>query len=492
MRLVCILCLAMLAAGCASLNGDRKQPESALVTEADLVMSKALAHYAQGLLYEAELGRASPWAVVAFQRAASLDPRYRTCVKASAGATMRNDYATAVRFLESACATEPDNPQAWTDLAAMHHMRGHYEKAAECYAAAIKLAPTNAFPQLALAQAFFRQNNVAKAVKTLEKAFKSVPNTGSVLIYSYNQGREFLEQGEVEKSAACFQFVADHAQTQRAKFYELIGEVYDGMGHGKQAEAYLSAATREPSAPPEPFLKLALLQMKADKDKALRTLEQARKIHPDSEAIRSLLAHTYGDLRQFPLALREFESIAAKAAASNAKLSSRFYLYYGSVCEQAGEISRAVEVFEKCLEIYPKSHQALNYLAYMWAERGEHLDKALEYVNRALELDPGNGAYLDTLGWIYYKQRRYKDALEQIQKACELTDNDSVVVDHLGDIFNAMENKDFAIQNWKKSFMLDPDNKSVAGKLTAHGINTEQLRKEALKALSEQKKGTQD
>ncbi|MBA4388787.1 MAG: hypothetical protein C0404_12460 [Verrucomicrobia bacterium] len=479
----CILCLLVAFAGCAMLKGDRKA-ESPAVDVPDELFAKALAHYAQGLLFEGERGRNSSEALAEYARAVDLDPRYRTCSKAAVGALMANDKPRAIKLLQEACRLSPGNSQAWTDLAAVHQMSGDYTNAAACYTRAVEASPTNTFAQLALAQSYFRQNLPARAIQVLKKALEDVVNAAPVLTYCYNQGREFAEKGDIEKSSVCFQFVADNAQTQRGKFYLLISEVYESLGHDTKSEEFLLLATREASTAPEAFIKLGALQMKTDEPRAVKTLEQARKALPENTSVRAMLAHLYGSNKQYDKAFAEFETIEKMAAGTKEKLSARFYLYYGSICEQAGKFEKAEAIFEKSLEIHPRSHQALNYLAYMWAERGMKLDKALEYVTRALELDPYNGAYLDTLGWIYYKQRKYKDALEQIQKACELTDNDSVVVDHLGDIFNAMENKSFAILNWKKSFMIDPENKGVAAKLESSGVDMEQLRREALKAAT--------
>ena len=148
-----------------------------------------------------------------------------------------------------------------------------------------------------------------------------------------------------------------------------------------------------------------------------------------------------------------------------------FYLRYGATCDQAGLISKATEVFERCLQHYPDDHQVLNYLAYMWAEHGMNLDKAMVYVDRALVYDPRSPAYLDTRGWIHFKNGNYRAALEDITLACSLLPNDATITDHLGDTWRALGNLNKALAYWKDSYRVDSGNSVVAEKLQANGIN---------------------
>lgn len=98
----------------------------------------------------------------------------------------------------------------------------------------------------------------------------------------------------------------------------------------------------------------------------------------------------------------------------------------------------------------------MNYLAYMWAERGINLDKALEYATRAVKLAPEEGAYLDTLGWVYYQRGEYGKALDFLKKAARRIPDDPVVCDHLGDTWDALKEPGKARYYWQKSVNLEP------------------------------------
>ena len=132
--------------------------------------------------------------------------------------------------------------------------------------------------------------------------------------------------------------------------------------------------------------------------------------------------------------MREFEAAAdlvRQDPLQAAVLSPRFYFWYGVALDQIKETDRAVAKFETCLALDPEFADALNYLAYLWAGRGERLDEALRHVQTALALDPQNAAYLDTLGWVYYQQGRYAEALDFLLQADEIRPDDAEILEHI-------------------------------------------------------------
>lgn len=207
------------------------------------------------------------------------------------------------------------------------------------------------------------------------------------------------------------------------------------------------------------------------------------------------LASVLSYAKQYPEAIKAFErseSAARKEDLKEFMLTPTFYFWYASACERNGEIERATKLFKRVLAQKPPADagadfrsyvDTLNYLAYMWAERGIHLDQALVYVNEALDQLPDNPAFLDTRAWIYFKQGQIDRARTELQSALEIMPDDPTMTDHMGDIEKAFGQTDDAIAWWKKSLALDPSNESVARKLSDHGVDPEPLRKEAEASL---------
>jgi tetratricopeptide (TPR) repeat protein len=101
----------------------------------------------------------------------------------------------------------------------------------------------------------------------------------------------------------------------------------------------------------------------------------------------------------------------------------------------------------------------LNYLGYMLADRNTHLEEALTLIKKALDLDPQNGAYLDSLGWAYFKLGNYDQAEENLRRAADKSPNDATIQDHLGELYARTNRFKLAATHWERA--LDEWNKSV-------------------------------
>lgn len=123
----------------------------------------------------------------------------------------------------------------------------------------------------------------------------------------------------------------------------------------------------------------------------------------------------------------------------------------GAAAERVGDPSRAAEAFQTLLERHPDHAPTLNYLGYMWADLDRNLEQALDMIRRAVELDPDNGAYLDSLGWAYYRLGRYEEAREHLQRAARLVPEDPVIFDHLGDLFVALGDAQKAAEFYRRA-----------------------------------------
>jgi len=108
--------------------------------------------------------------------------------------------------------------------------------------------------------------------------------------------------------------------------------------------------------------------------------------------------------------------------------------------------------------------QALNNYAYSLVEREVQLDKALELSKKAIALEPGNSAYLDTIGWIYFKLGQLDFALKYIQESVEIENTNAVVLEHLGDILISDSRFSEAVNYYKKAYELDQKNERLKEK----------------------------
>jgi len=141
------------------------------------------------------------------------------------------------------------------------------------------------------------------------------------------------------------------------------------------------------------------------------------------------------------------------------------YFYLGALYEKTGQKVKAEDFFRKVIKLNPESPDAYNYLGYMLAEEEKNLDEAIELVSKALDIAPNNGAYVDSLGWAYYKKDMVSEAVQYLKKAVDLIPDDAVIRDHLGDAYYKQGDLDKAQQHWQKSLDLDPKQDQVKEKL---------------------------
>jgi Tfp pilus assembly protein PilF len=148
-------------------------------------------------------------------------------------------------------------------------------------------------------------------------------------------------------------------------------------------------------------------------------------------------------------------------------LDAAFYFNYGVCAEQGGFIEKAATLLQKSIELDPsKAAQAYNYIGYMWVDRNMNLEDGGNMIRKALELEPNNSAYIDSLGWYYYHVGDYSKALTELLRAADgLKPEDPVVFEHVGDTFHVLGKTGEAQMYWQKALKLDPNNQKLSNKL---------------------------
>jgi predicted Zn-dependent protease len=220
-----------------------------------------------------------------------------------------------------------------------------------------------------------------------------------------------------------------------------------------------------------------------DLNKALQTGREALAKYPKDPAIRASQALLLGENEQTEEATKILRAQLTKTEADRdtylniAQVYERAHRYkeaeeaahaaeilpgqprdnemvwflLGAIYERQKLYDRAEEQFKKALSVNPKNGPVLNYYGYMLGDLGQRLDEASSLVNRALQEEPFNGAYLDSLGWIYYKQNKLNDAESTLRRAVERDSHDPTIHSHLGDVYAKLGHTEKAAAEWEKS-----------------------------------------
>ncbi len=190
-------------------------------------------------------------------------------------------------------------------------------------------------------------------------------------------------------------------------------------------------------------------------DKAVAMLRQARTLSPTDPLVEIRLARSQEEGGKGDDAIRTLQ-----AAVTKFPKEPIVKLQLASTLERERKYNDAEAIFRQMIVEDPKNSDALNSLAYMLAERGQKLDEAVTLVERALVIEPGNGAYLDSLGWAYYKQNRLDQAEAPLREAAKQLPTVSVIQDHLGEVLSKRGLYQEAIDAWQRA--LDGDGDDVS------------------------------
>ncbi|MGZ4836029.1 MAG: tetratricopeptide repeat protein [Terriglobales bacterium] len=281
-------------------------------------------------------------------------------------------------------------------------------------------------------------------------------------------GTIYRDTGKTQLAAATFRKMLTLGDDNVSRGYQQLIDTYREAKQWKEATAVSQEAVSK--VPKDRNLKMVLAGQLADTgqaDQGLSLMKGMLKGTAEDREVYISLAQMYGRLKRWP----EAEEALNKAAQLSKKQEEKDYVSFvaGSIYERQKKYDRAEEEFKKVLAGDPNNAVTLNYLGYMLADRGVRLEEALTYVKKAIQLDPQNGAYLDSLGWAYFKLGNFDLAEENLRKAMDRTQNDPTVLDHMGDLLQRTERLKLAtayweraLTEWAKSVPSDVDNTEVA------------------------------
>jgi tetratricopeptide (TPR) repeat protein len=203
-------------------------------------------------------------------------------------------------------------------------------------------------------------------------------------------------------------------------------------------------------------------EMSGDLPAAIDQLRLAVAAAPDSLAPRVLLAQAY-DRAGRP---RDAEPVWAESQRRFPGLSS-VSLDLALCREKLGDLNGAEVAVRDVLAREPENPVALNFLGYLLADHDRNLSEAVQLILKALALEPDNAAFIDSLGWAYFRLGKLPEARANLERAIQLSGGDPIIYEHLGDVYRDLQLKDLARDQYKKSLSYDKSNERVRAKLSS-------------------------
>lgn len=390
----------------------------------------------------------------------------------------------AVEALNVVIGGEPENSQVQFSLGELYETLGNTNAALASFRSAVATHPSVAAPYQKLAF-YYMKTDPAQAGQTLQNGLKRFPEDKKLLemlIPYYLRNQQPLEALD---SFVHLQnlLLRDNEHFLDYRYFLIFGDIaQQHQMYDKAIALYEKGLELAPDLL-EAYIRLAGLHLGLqDTDEALNVIGEAVRTHPEDPVAWYYFGLLYNRAQVYPMAISAFarsETLAALFPKTGLLRDSMFYFNYGAACERSGQFERAQALLQQATRLDTENAEAFNYLAYMWAEKGIHLDQALEYSRHALDCDPDNGAFLDTLGWIRYKQKLFAEALICLQSAYYFIPDDPTIMEHLGDVWGALHDDAQACVWWKRSYRLNANNKNLEENLRKHGVDINALRRNA-------------
>jgi tetratricopeptide (TPR) repeat protein len=335
------------------------------------------------------------------------------------------------KCLERATDTAGDDPALLTRIGDFYAINRQYEPAAALYQRVLLIKDTIPNLNEKLAETLIQLGRFDDALPVLEAIIAANP----LDIRAYDQiARIHTERNAFDKAAAAIEqaIIIDKTNPYR---HEQLSRILLFSGQPRRAA---------------------------------QRLAEARQIFPQAALFTQLHAKALSMAGDHDSAMEMFERAQIEASVMQPDLlDGAFYFDYGMASEAAGRHSKAADMFKKSIELDPiNAALPLNALGYMWADRNENLEEAETLIRRALELEPENGAIIDSLGWVLYRRGEFESALHELLRAATLIPSpDPIVFDHIGDTYHALNRDSEALLYWQKALQLDETNKELFGKV---------------------------
>ena len=300
---------------------------------------------------------------------------------------------------------------------------------------------------LALARLYMRAHRPSDAIAPLHRIFLENPGfiQGALMLAQAQQA-----SGKSADALATLHTVLSEDPSQvRAQI--LQAEIQEQQRQWKDAaESWKQAQELAPTNADIAARRSMALLNAGDMDGAESAARAAKAANPNDVRVLYVLGVALEARNAFDDALPVLEQ-ASRLAPDNASI----LFQYGGALDRTGHRADAENVFRGIIQKNPKNAAALNYLGYMLADSGQSLKEAIGLIQRALDVEPENASFLDSLGWAYFRQGKFDLADRPLTTAADKEPKNSVIQDHLGDLRLAQRRKGEAVAAWQRALSGD-------------------------------------
>jgi tetratricopeptide (TPR) repeat protein len=399
-------------------------------------------------------------AIAAYKRAADIDPDDVHTVGALAQALLNdNQLDEALKEYKLLADADPEDASNVVHISEIQRRQGKYEDALATIRKALKKDPDSleaGYNEGLLLDVLGRYDESSHVyehmVELTSHANGAYTNEekNNRAIFLERLGSVYHEQNKVDEAIATYQKMIDLGGEPAQRGYQ--GQV-DTYRDAKMFDKAIAVSRKAVEAnPKDRDLKLMLAGELVDQGKDEEGLALAKGMLDNTSHDREVwlsMGQMYTRIHRW----KEAEDALNKAGTLTTKKEDNLYLLFlkGGLAERQKHFDPAEQFFQQALALDPSNAMVLNYYGYMLADKGNRLPEALKMIRKAVQLEPMNGAYLDSLGWAYFKLGQYELAEENLRQAVERDQTDPTVHDHLGDLYEKTGRIRLAAAQWELS-----------------------------------------
>jgi tetratricopeptide (TPR) repeat protein len=320
--------------------------------------------------------------------------------------------------------------------------------------------------------------NEAGELKAFAAEFKAIAADETLLDKLVKSGEELLAEQpsplDFSTGYVLANLAADGKKTETAeKLYRFLlslrkeraGLIYEELGgHFSEVRKFVEAAKVYQEAADDPdladnrpnflFLATQALELSGDTKAALEAIAKAQEIMPNNPLLRYQEGWVYYHAHQLDEAISRMEKLIADFPEPQVrKIIRRAQYILSNIYVLKEDIRKGEEILEEIYKEDPEDTSVNNDLGYLYADQGKNLEQAEGMIRKALAVEPDNGAYLDSLGWVLFKRGKFAEALPYLEKAVKNSPGagDETLWEHLADVQERLQQTAQAVENWKKS-----------------------------------------
>ncbi len=380
------------------------------------------------------------------KKAVELGPDEAEALVNLALAVTPKDPQRAIKLYKEYLERHPSEVEIQERLAQLYQNSGEVEKAKQIWTTVLDLDPESIRGHLASAQIAEIQHDTMTAIGHYEAVLVQDPSNLPLLLRIGELRYRNDEMAQAYDAFSKAQTIAPNSAS--ANFW--LALIAENRGDWNEAIRLLKSVA-EKAPEPGVLLRLSFYYSQIGQRKeAIKLLEKLSTDEPENTDFLRYLSVAYEQDKQYQKSLTTVDKLIAIDLQN-----PDYHFQRASLLDRMGQFTAAEMALKTCIQMDPGFHMAMNYLGYSYAEKNVKLDEAEKLVNDAIALDPENSAYLDSMGWVYYRQGKFKKAEDFLTQAAE-EGRDALIWDHLGDAQNAQVKFLEAISSWEMALRTDP------------------------------------